>query len=749
MKKFNSILFLLFITIGIYAQDLYHEKINSYTQLLLTEWELLKNDGKTLESFQNDVDIKSEISRSQSLFDLENTLIEFDKEMHIKGFIKTAHGNCDDILKKYNVQFSYKSGNIYACDIPFNVIENLLHEESVISIEAARPAELTMDSARRVSNIDQIHIGALPLNKEYKGTDVIVGMVDVGFDFTHPNFYDPSGNRYRIKKVWCQNDSKSTSDVAYGATYENEDEIKIKRTDAMAQNHGSHTAGIAAGGGYTTPYMGVAPESDIVLVGTNLYTKGILDGIAFIIDYAKSVNKPCVINLSLGSKLGPKDGTSSEDIMIDNMIGPGVIVVGSSGNCGEMNMHINKVFNGTGTDTLRTFINPEYGYSSCYTDIWEREKKPFYIQVQILETATDKVVYESAVVNVANSSKVYTANTENNIYSIYFMNQKNASNGNYNCLLYAYARSKSFSSKEYIIIKVFSEDKNEINIWGDKATYISRGKSGFTPGDNKSTMLALGGVGKEIISVGAFSTKNKWTSLSGIDQYFSGNLYEVAKFSSRGPTADKRIKPDISAPGYGVASSYNSYCSTFGENYPYTVAKATFKGRTYYWGMDLGTSMSAPIITGTIALWLENNPNLTPGDVRDILSYNSFNSTMSGKPTKDIEYGWGKIDAFAGLKESIAMNIDVVKSRNKDLKIIVDSDLKKLSVFSEKNILSCSVCDMGGRQILSISKTDNFNFSNDDEIIKYDIDISDIEKGVYIINVRGINLNESSKFMIK
>ena len=75
MKKFNSILFLLFITIGIYAQDLYHEKINSYTQLLLTEWELLKNDGKTLESFQNDVDIKSEISRSQSLFDLENTLI--------------------------------------------------------------------------------------------------------------------------------------------------------------------------------------------------------------------------------------------------------------------------------------------------------------------------------------------------------------------------------------------------------------------------------------------------------------------------------------------------------------------------------------------------------------------------------------------------------------------------------------------------------------------------------------------------
>ena len=122
---------------------------------------------------------------------------------------------------------------------------------------------------------------------------------------------------------------------------------------------------------------------------------------------------------------------------------------------------------------------------------------------------------------------------------------------------------------------------------------------------------------------------------------------------------------------------------------------------------------------------------------------------MSGKPTKDIEYGWGKIDAFAGLKESIAMNIDVVKSRNKDLKIIVDSDLKKLSVFSEKNILSCSVCDMGGRKILSLSKTDNFNFSNDDEIIKYDIDISDIEKGVYIINVRGINLNESSKFMIK
>ena len=89
---------------------------------------------------------------------------------------------------------------------------------------------------------------------------------------------------------------------------------------SVGEDDWDHTAGIAAGGGYTTPYMGVAPESDIVLVGTNLYTKGILDGIAFIIDYAKSVNKPCVINLSLGSKLGPKDGTSSEDIMIDKIV---------------------------------------------------------------------------------------------------------------------------------------------------------------------------------------------------------------------------------------------------------------------------------------------------------------------------------------------------------------------------------------------------------------------------------------------
>ncbi len=96
----------------------------------------------------------------------------------------------------------------------------------------------------------------------------------------------------------------------------------------------------------------------------------------------------------------------------------------------------------------------------------------------------------------------------------------------------------------------------------------------------------------------------------------------IANFSSRGPTADGRIKPDVSAPGAGV-----------------TVARPG-NNTTYLRGN--GTSFATPITAGVAALLLEAYPNLTPRQMADLLR-----STASQPDAPDNNYGHGLINALA------------------------------------------------------------------------------------------------------
>ena len=105
--------------------------------------------------------------------------------------------------------------------------------------------------------------------------------------------------------------------------------------------------------------------------------------------------------------------------------------------------------------------------------------------------------------------------------------------------------------------------------------------------------------------------------------------FSLAYFSSRGPTADGRIKPDIVAPGVNInaakANSTNGYIS-------YN-----------------GTSMATPFTAGTAALMLDANPSLTPTQVKSIIT----TTALEWGPTdKDIDYGNGRLDSYAAIKSA-------------------------------------------------------------------------------------------------
>jgi len=94
------------------------------------------------------------------------------------------------------------------------------------------------------------------------------------------------------------------------------------------------------------------------------------------------------------------------------------------------------------------------------------------------------------------------------------------------------------------------------------------------------------------------------------------NNNQVASFSSRGPTYDGRIKPDVVTQGSGV------YCANAGDFSGYFTAS--------------GTSVAAPIASGVAALLLSAHPYLKNTQVRNILLETSDNSL---EPNKDRGYG--------------------------------------------------------------------------------------------------------------
>jgi len=95
----------------------------------------------------------------------------------------------------------------------------------------------------------------------------------------------------------------------------------------------------------------------------------------------------------------------------------------------------------------------------------------------------------------------------------------------------------------------------------------------------------------------------------------------IASFSSRGPAAvDYGAKPDLVAPGVGIESLSDAGSTLFFTKSRYLLSGTIPTTSLPYLSLS-GTSMSAPVVTGTVALMLQANPTLTPNAVKAILQY--------------------------------------------------------------------------------------------------------------------------------
>ena len=188
-------------------------------------------------------------------------------------------------------------------------------------------------------------------------------------------------------------------------------------------------------------------------------------------------------------------------------------------------------------------------------------------------------------------------------------------------------------------------------------TLGSLGLDDFVDGTPDGSVSDLA-CGKNCIVVGSYNTRNEWASVDGgvygfAEEFPAG---KISSFSSYGTLCDGRQLPTVCAPGASVISAANEYYIT-DNSVGDSDVQATLErdGRRYSWFQSIGTSMSSPVVAGSIALWLEADPDLTYADVIDIIRTTATVDDDVTDPTVDrVKWGAGKFDAYAGLKEVLA-----------------------------------------------------------------------------------------------
>lgn len=678
-------------------------------------------------------------------------------EMAVSAFLHLVDENNLDGLEENQVIINAQYGTILSTSIPADNLISVSQLPSVKYIEIGRPVHQRMNNVRseQFSNVNKIHEGT-GLTQAYTGKDVIVGIIDGGFQYNHINFYDTEGKNLRIKRVWNQNLSGTPpTGYYYGTEYTNAEEIIAAKQD-YAASHATHVTGIAAGAYKGNKYYGIAPDADLVLVSYNISDNSssntsITDGIKYIYDYAESVGKPCVINMSLGYHIGPHDGTSTFDRICDQLQGEGRLLVGASGNEGDYNMHAKKTLTPQ-SPSMKTLLSINLqAITLPFIDIWGDANKDFNIRLFVYDISNHTEVYSSNRFSTAEHTSQTITNPSGKIFGnirLATATDPNNKKGNITIDLDLYA---SQQLNYYIGFEITSSEDNTINAWTDGSnTSFINNYDGFDHGDNNSTMGEIGGTGKRIITVGAYTSCNYIDHKNSSMWNNSGQtLNQLVSFSSLGPTADGRTKPDITAPGSMLISSFNSSTSSNrkGEDYNSVVKQENVNAVNYYYGSMEGTSMATPVVTGILATWLQANPKLTPEQVREILSNTATTDSYTGNiaGVGNNRWGYGKINAYDGLV--YCLNHSGIEQIGTPTRPMVypnpATDICYFLLQNDDKNVNVSIYTLNGTEICS-RYMGNINAGEQNQL-----ELSDLAAGIYFLHITGDKTNMTTKLTVK
>ena len=564
------------------------------------------------------------------------------KEIKEKGVNYEKLFEYDTLLNGFALETTYEDAKkIQAMNFVDSVEVSVAYKKPETTTNAVETKkEEVNDFSKALDSYNLINIQPL-WDKGYRGQGRVIAVLDSGLDPNHPvlRLTDNSQSKYKTKED--AEKAMKEAGIDYGKWYSDKLPFAFNYNDwnndikqSGFKSHGMHVAGTAVGnpkeksgtGDYIT---GVAPEAQLIFMrvfsesknsGTEsyIYTKAIEDAIKLGAD---------TINLSLGSPAGSVmevgDGLISA---LEVAKKAGVNIVAAAGN--------NAYFSKGGFDYITPrAVNPDYGTVG----------RP---------SVSDDTI---SVANISNSVLNREIATVANLLG-------NAAFNNGNVPIFTY--SKLFENKDYdyVYVGVGKEENYEGKDLTGKIALVQRGENSFEDKVKIAKKHGAAGViayfneGDTIYNVVLNGQDNDFPVVTTYYNFgnelaqhegeykinFNGKWEKkpnenVGKFddsSSWGLTVDGYLKPDVTAPGGDIISSYND-------------------GR---YGLDSGTSMASPHVAGATALikqaLAERFPSKTAEEIQKLVKH-LLMSTASINVNKDNgvyisprQQGAGLIDAY-------------------------------------------------------------------------------------------------------
>ena len=561
-------------------------------------------------------------------------------------------------------------GEFKTAEVPVRAIRQLVALSGLEQVQAAQPVDLMTDVSIRAIGADLLWSGTPPTYGGYAGRNVLVCILDTGIDVSHQDFRDELGNT-RVVSLWDQNQDPPITNPPigfdYGSEYTASQINSGLYTGGDFDGHGTLVAGVAAGNGRATgngqpayQYVGVAPLSRLIVVKLRNQSGQIVDtdvfnGVSYADNKAAALGMDVVILLSAGKLSGSHDGRDPYDLALNSLSGRGKAIVSAAGNYRGQGRHGEWAgpMNQTGqlTVSVPAFTPSRNGGDYVRLEGWHNSSANFDMTV---------VTPQGLEVGPVLRDSVLTAGTPSGSVQISNGVYLNADRTGRQVLVQIYRPSTATPPIEpgtwSIRFLARSPGTSRVDLW--LTSYQPRadptGSPRFVQGMTESELVCSPATADSVISVGAYSTKNAWTCLEGIPVAEpTAQLNNITYFSSPGPRRDGKLLPDITAPGYEIASTMSAQTADLPLSYqlPDQVHRIGLR-------QGFGTSLAAAHVAGAVALLFEQSaargaPHPPIGGLRASLRRQAFVDAYVGM-IPNYNWGYGKLDVGPLMEVDVA-----------------------------------------------------------------------------------------------
>jgi subtilisin family serine protease len=530
------------------------------------------------------------------------------------------------------------------------------------------------------------------------GQGVIVGIVDTGVEVGHGDLRHADGtSRIRYLVDFSRPPARRQRELEsqYGCDGAAECAIYSGRDlDELLDNgvtgdepsdtygHGTHVASLAAGNGLSAArprYVGIAPQADLIIArvsrtsGTSIFDADIVQATRFVFEQAERLGMPAVVNLSLGSDFGAHDGGSALEQALASLVGPdfpGRAIVVAAGNSGGLYAGLdNGLPEPLGVHTevhiphhseakipIVTPTEAQGGSPGGTIYAWLAFRPGDYVKVAV-DDGDEAWIPE---ILPGEASTFRRSGFEGTVFNGPSSPETSIEVGDHNAVV---TIDGDFPAGRRFTLRLSGHGTARVWLQGSGGVSPDTSLGVLLARAQKSGTINIPAAHPDLIAVGASVNRNRWRDAFGkpflVGQEGSDDLATVdgtAYFSAAGPNALGVIKPDLVAPGQYVVGAMGTSADPRNNDGTGVFASQGRCGDPDDYecfvvddehAVTSGTSMAAPIVSGAVALLLEQRPELTQPTIRALLQAGA--RRLSGPVSTEQQLGAGALDLIGTL----------------------------------------------------------------------------------------------------